>query len=148
MCCILKVCKAHCLLAVALYFYSMCDTSFSKKSKAFFLTFVNTFFAVYSFDFTPEFWEQVADTLLRWVCTQIWQRTCVSNTPWACLWGVTSVQESWNVIWGCGATQSCWSPARGWGMSVAGHISGIRNLDPSWYLVSFQILLEGERKKK
>lgn len=61
------------------------------------------------------------------------QTTCVSNTPWGPLWGVTSQWESWNVIWGCGdlvALGIRGSLTKGSGVSALGHVCGIRNLDP------------------
>ena len=103
-----------------------------------------------------------AQTLeLRWLtsccdymcmCTNM-QTTHVSNTPWSCLWGVTSLQESWNVIWGSGGLEhqgfrSSRSSAKGRGVSMLGHVFRIRNLDPPWSAVSCQILLEEEEGKK
>lgn len=80
------------------------------------------------------------------------QTTCVSNTPWGCLWGVTSLRESWNVIWGCGGLaalgiQSRRSLAKGSGVSILGHVSGIRNLDPPDPQRAVKYCWKGRKKK-
>lgn len=81
------------------------------------------------------------------------QTTCVSNTPWGCLWGVTSLRESWNVIWGCGGLaalgiQSRRSLAKGSGVSILGHVSGIRNLDPPDPQRAVKYCWKGRKKKR
>lgn len=90
----------------------------------------------------------------EYMCTQTgMQTTRVTNTPWGSLWGVTSLRESWNVIWGCGGLaapgiRGCRTTAKGRGVSMLGHVSGISNLDPPWSAASCQILLEGEEEKE
>lgn len=89
----------------------------------------------------------------EYMCMHMGVKTSwVSNTPWGCLWGVTSLWESWNVIWGYWGLaalgiQSCGSLVKGSTVSILGHVSGIRNLDLPDPQASCQILLEGEGGK-